>query len=459
MKADDDLRLVDPLQGLAHEPAPSEAPPPSGYEWGYDSSSSTQFEFPVWGKPPDGFEWGVETAPDQHLAAADELELSSAGAPGTPWDSEAEDSFEAQELPSNANALAPNVLKKALAIAQRKGDKAAVAKIQVRLEQEARRKEEESIARDAEMMQLIFRVQRMKALLEARKSAEMPYHRGDSDEEWARAAGVTPGELRAQLAEGEAASDALVNKGMWIVGQVVYRLKRQYSRLATPEADLMQEGCMALLRSVELFQPSHGVRFTTFAWRSVERKLYRVLHEQSRVVRVPEHVHSKYRKIKHAKHVLGVENGIHVPSDREICRVLHASGHDLSPYQVRTAVQAIEVNANTLSLDQEFEAGPLTHKVGTNREVELVELHMMRTAFRDQFEELMNEVLAPDQADFLRLRFGLDQADGPRTVHEAGKLLGLEPGPAKAAYVRALRKIRKHMVSHGAYKDYTHALA
>ena len=35
--------------------------------------------------------------------------------------------------------------------------------------------------------------------------------------------------------------------------------------------------------------------------------------------------------------------------------------------QVRTAVQAIEVNANTLSLDQEFEAGPLTHKAMEGR--------------------------------------------------------------------------------------------
>jgi len=157
--------------------------------------------------------------------------------------------------------------------------------------------------------------------------------------------------------------------------------------------------------------------------------------------------------------------GITVPTDREICQELHANGHDLSPAQVRTVVQSIEVNANTVSLDHHQD---LNRKggmqVGTNEHVEELELQMMRTAFRDEFEDLMSKVLEPDQAQFLKLRFGLDDgAHGLRTVAEAGKLLGLEPAPAKAFYVRALRKIRRSLVTHDLKAswegDYTNALA
>ena len=94
--------------------------------------------------------------------------------------------------------------------------------------------------------------------------------------------------------EGKAARERIVASNVRLVCHAVKQLKRgSGGRLdqGTTEADLVQEGCIAILRAAERFDVSMGVRFSTYATFWVRAAIRRALQEQSRVVRLPARVH------------------------------------------------------------------------------------------------------------------------------------------------------------------------
>jgi RNA polymerase sigma factor (sigma-70 family) len=57
--------------------------------------------------------------------------------------------------------------------------------------------------------------------------------------------------------------------------------------------DLVQAGCIGLLRAAEKFEPERGLKFNTYAMWWVEHFVRRYIQDQGRLVRVPAHLHEK----------------------------------------------------------------------------------------------------------------------------------------------------------------------
>ena len=120
---------------------------------------------------------------------------------------------------------------------------------------------------------------------------------GASRAEWARAANISVPQLRTELREGKQARETIVERNVGLVGSLVQQLKRSSGgRLdqGITEADLVQEGCISLLRAAERFDVSMGVRFGTYATFWAKAAIKRALHEQTRVVRLRRHIEARY---------------------------------------------------------------------------------------------------------------------------------------------------------------------
>ncbi len=88
------------------------------------------------------------------------------------------------------------------------------------------------------------------------------------------------------------AKDRLVAANM----RFVLKVAAQYRGCNIPQGDLVNEGAMGLLRAIESFDHSRGLKFITYAVWWVKAYITRAINERGSLVRLPANQHLRLRK-------------------------------------------------------------------------------------------------------------------------------------------------------------------
>src|SRR6476619_6993199 len=169
------------------------------------------------------------------------------------------------------------------------------------------------------------------------------------------------------------ARDTIVQKNMRLVWSVVQRfINRGYE----PD-DLFQIGCIGLLKSVDKFDLSYDVKFSTYAVPMIIGEIQRFIRDDG-TVKVSRSLKEMANKIRRAKEDLSKVYG-RVPTVNELAKHLELSPEDI--------IMAQEANRNPSSIHEtvyENDGDPITllDQIADNHETNWFEKFALKEAIK-----------------------------------------------------------------------------
>jgi RNA polymerase primary sigma factor len=141
--------------------------------------------------------------------------------------------------------------------------------------------------------------------------------------------------------QGRRARDKFIQSNLKLVVNIAKKYDGR-QRKAMMLMDLIQEGNIGLARAVDMFDPSRGYRFTTYAYWWIKQSIHRAIANNDNMIRIPSSLHEKIIKTVKVQTML-MQQLERLPSQQEIADELGIT--------IGEMVTAIQRNQSTSSLD------------------------------------------------------------------------------------------------------------
>ncbi|HET6349257.1 MAG TPA: RNA polymerase sigma factor RpoD/SigA [Candidatus Krumholzibacteria bacterium] len=236
-------------------------------------------------------------------------------------------------------------------------------------------------------------------------------------------------ELGRRMAEGDdEARRRMINSNL----RLVVTIAKRYSRGGQNLLDLIEDGNLGLIRAASKFDYTRGFRFSTYASYWIKQSIKRGIAGQSRAIRIPVHIYhliNKYLKKEEELKAAG----------KRIDDESMAEALDISMRRVkltRTLIAGIRAEDPGASADalMSLAADPQRRTVHTPEALVTLQLE------HQEMSDLFDRCLSPREQEILTLRYGLDDGE-PRTLGEAGRIVGVSRERVRQIEKRALQKL------------------
>lgn len=215
--------------------------------------------------------------------------------------------------------------------------------------------------------------------------------------------------------------------------RLVVVIARRYVFSGVPFIDLIQEGNIGLMRAAEKFDWQRGFRFGSYAAWWIRQSVRRAAGEQARLIRLPERVVERVRKIRRVARLLAQEHG----GEATAAQISQAT--DFTPGEVEELMRLTE---EPISLDDAGSADDKAPLVETLEDERLADDfdRIIQTDLDDDLRSALDE-LNPQEYRVIHLRYGLGGGEG-RTLTEVGQRLGVSRERVRRVETLALQKLR-----------------
>lgn len=230
------------------------------------------------------------------------------------------------------------------------------------------------------------------------------------------------------------AKNELINRNL----RLVVSIAKYYVGRGLHITDLIQEGNIGLMKSVDKFDYKRGFKFSTYATWWIRQAITRALYDQTRTIKVPVHMIEFYNRVVKASKQLSQELG-REPSNEDIAKRLV-----VSTSEVEVALKAIQDSASLQT--------PLQGGKDSIKNDELQDFIADKTASSPYNEARDNEIseeiqkvlgtLTPKEEKVIRMRFGIG-VDRNHTLEEVGMHLTVTRERIRQIEKKALEKLRR----------------
>jgi len=231
------------------------------------------------------------------------------------------------------------------------------------------------------------------------------------------------------IEEGRQAREHLIKANT----RLVVSIAKKYMGRGVPFLDLIQEGNLGLMKSVEKFNYKLGFRFSTYATWWIRQTITRAIADQSRTIRVPVHVNDRIRRLYKATRELEQALG-RQPTPAEVAQELGMDS-DQVEWMLKVSWRPLSLE-QPIGEEEDNEFGAFVEDENTPSPAQTVYEELLKT----KIEEVLS-TLTPREQRILRLRFGLVNGKC-YTLEEVGQKFGLTRERIRQIEARALRRLR-----------------
>lgn len=245
---------------------------------------------------------------------------------------------------------------------------------------------------------------------------------------------LEPGGFALLTGEQREAADAMFLHNT----RLAYSVSRTYVGQGLEEDDLYTCTLPGLIRAIELFDPTSGNKFSTYATWWLRQAVTRTIANEARAIRLPVHMWEKVRRVMATRERLTVEG--RRPSLADIADACHLDVTDVT--------ECLRLAPGVVSLETPLGDDQFTLADLVDAMVDVPEQIEVHGLFPEDVGPLLLE-LKPREADVIRMRFGLAPFDSMHTLDEIGKVYGVTRERIRQIESKAMTGLRRALSRNG----------
>lgn len=242
---------------------------------------------------------------------------------------------------------------------------------------------------------------------------------------------VSEKELARKIEKGdEAARNKMIESNL----RLVVKIAKRYMNRGLPFLDLIEEGNLGLIKSVERFNLAKECRFSTYATWWIRQSIERALINQSRTIRLPVHISDDIgrmirvtRKLSHELNREPVTQEIADAMKAKIQHVRRLMTLLRHTYSIEAPITGDDNDFSLIDTIEDFSMPAPAELLENINSFELITMHL--------------DKLSENERKILTLRFGLDDHD-PQTLDTIGQQFGVTRERIRQIEAKSLEKLR-----------------